>query len=301
MLGFFTMYGCAGRGGETPQNDTSGEAVSFSLPVVPDSLTTAISRADYLAEHYWDGFDFSDTSLLHCPEVTEQAFVDFVHILPHSGKSREAFSALYEGASSRPEMLDYFMVLSDKYLSDIQSPVRNESLYITSLEVLLSRSDLASSDRVRLQYRLDLSLKNREGSTASDFEYLCSDGSTRRLSSLSQEFTLLFFHDPDCDDCRRVERYLASSPVLSRLISEGRLAVLAVSVEGAVSRWREVSYPSGWINGCDAEQYLSKESVYDLRAIPSLYLLGRNRRVLCKDASAEAIVLKLSEPDAVSR
>lgn len=54
----------------------------FRLPDVPVTLTAPEDRAAYLSLHYWDHFDFADTSLISRPEITEQAFVDFLGILP---------------------------------------------------------------------------------------------------------------------------------------------------------------------------------------------------------------------------
>ena len=42
--------------------------------------------------------------------------------------------------------------------------------------------------------------------------------------------------------------------------------------------------PSSWINAYDAGARISKEELYDLKAIPSMYLLDRDKRVLAKDA-----------------
>ena len=53
------------------------ETKTFRLPDVPDTLTAPEDRAAYLSLHYWDHFDFADTSLISRPEITEQAFVDF--------------------------------------------------------------------------------------------------------------------------------------------------------------------------------------------------------------------------------
>ena len=39
-----------------------------------------------------------------------------------------------------------------------------------------------------------------------------------------------------------------------------------------------------WIIAYDAGARISKEELYDLKAIPSMYLLDRDKRVLAKDA-----------------
>ena len=36
-----------------------------------------------MVAHYWDKFNFADTSLIPCRKISEQAFVDFLQVLPY--------------------------------------------------------------------------------------------------------------------------------------------------------------------------------------------------------------------------
>ena len=54
---------------------------TFVYPEVPTMLNTPELRADYLARHYWEHVNFADTNYIHHPEVTEQAWVNFIDIL----------------------------------------------------------------------------------------------------------------------------------------------------------------------------------------------------------------------------
>ena len=44
------------------------------------------------------------------------------------------------------------------------------------------------------------------------------------------------------------------------------------------------SMPALWLNGYDASFTIRGNNLYDLRAIPSLYLLDKDKRVIIKDA-----------------
>lgn len=60
---------------------------TFPLPDVPTTLKGVEARANYLALHYWDKFDFSDNTLIGNKDVTEQGFSNFISIMPYvSGK-----------------------------------------------------------------------------------------------------------------------------------------------------------------------------------------------------------------------
>ncbi len=41
--------------------------------------------------------------------------------------------------------------------------------------------------------------------------------------------------------------------------------------------------PKNWIHGRDENEYPYKNNIYDLHAIPTIYLLDRNKRVILKD------------------
>lgn len=68
---------------------------------VPVTLTAPEDRAAYLSLHYWDHFDFADTSLISRPEITEQAFVDFLGILPYTDRAQAAIDTL--SAAPQPD------------------------------------------------------------------------------------------------------------------------------------------------------------------------------------------------------
>ena len=54
---------------------------AFEMVSVPAMITDEGQRANYLVIHYWDKFNFKDTAFIHLPEITEQAFSDFIDVL----------------------------------------------------------------------------------------------------------------------------------------------------------------------------------------------------------------------------
>lgn len=106
----------------------------FRLPDVPATLREPADRADYLAVHYWDHFDFADTVLIGRPEISEQAFVDFLSVLPYTRNAAAAVDTLYTRASAENTALYYFIELGDKYLYEPNSPMHDEELYILVLQ-----------------------------------------------------------------------------------------------------------------------------------------------------------------------
>jgi hypothetical protein len=69
-------------------------------------------------------------------------------------------------------------------------------------------------------------------------------------------------------------------------VAEGRLAVVNVYIDEDIQAWRSYMpiYPEEWYNGFDPDYLIRGEWLYNVRAIPSLYLLDKEKRVILKDA-----------------
>jgi hypothetical protein len=70
------------------------------------------------------------------------------------------------------------------------------------------------------------------------------------------------------------------------MISSGALAVLNIYIDEDLQAWREYMpiYPEEWYNGFDPDLVIRTDNLYSVRAIPSLYLLDKDKRVIMKDA-----------------
>ena len=88
-------------------------------------------------------------------------------------------------------------------------------------------------------------------------------------------------------ECKQLREQIGGSPMLSEMIERGRLKVVALYPDEDLAEWREYRghIPPSWINGYDAGCVVREKSLYDLHAIPALYLLDRDKRVLVKDST----------------
>ena len=288
------------------QKDSAGQEVkdkeAYTLPRIPSVITTSRARASYLLLHYWEHFNFRDTALISRPEIIEQAFVNFLDVLPEVSlqEAEKGITALMDSAASDSAMYVHFTNLASKYLYEPNSPFRNEEYYIPVLRHIIALPRMEEPDKSRPRFLLDMALKNRPGEVAADFVYTRINGSRGRLLRISADYTLLFFNSPDCEDCRRVKGYMAASEHFAGMTGEGsarrpRLVILAVYPDEDVEQWRAASYPPCMLNVHDASQAISRQRLYDLKAIPCLYLLDADKRVLLKDVTVEHVELYLRE------
>ena len=151
----------------------------------------------------------------------------------------------------------------------------------------LSSSPLVKED-LRGGYAWDARLcaLNLPGTKAADFRFIDTAGRTRTLHSVKAEYVLLVFGNPDCTACRELVESMSSVPEISALEASGRLKVVDIYIDQEIDLWKErmASYPKNWINGYDPDYVIRQDLIYDVRAVPSIYLLDKDKTVLLKDA-----------------
>ena len=291
-MAVFTALMSAACGGRT-RPAAADKPAGFPYVEVPVSIAAPAERAAYASAHWWDGFDFSDTSLVNRPEVTEQGFADFVMVLGATGSydtARGALRKMYARAEPYPAMWEYLVELGEKYFYDPNSPLRDDELYIAVLEAQTESRLLSDAEKTGPRGRLEMASKNRVGERAADFGFVLADGRPSRLYDIKADYTVLFFYNLGCAACKDVREQLMrlfseEGTILARMYSEGKLKVAAVYPDEDMTEWDryEGDIPRRWINGYDRAQNINRGALYDLRAIPTLYLLGKDKTVLLKD------------------
>ncbi|MDR2886118.1 MAG: DUF5106 domain-containing protein [Rikenellaceae bacterium] len=277
----------------------SGPAVgvqpAFRLPEVPAVYFDPAARATYLAAHSWESVDLADTAWVHNMDVLEKALPDYLEVLgmvnvtpDGTAKIRASYDALLSRAAAQPALRDSLTGLLEKYLYDPNSPMRNEDLYIPVLEAVIASPAIASLEKLRPQFQLEMALKNRPGRAAADFAYETADGRKGRLYGIKAPYTLLYLYNPECHGCEEIRAELLASRAIRAQYDKGGLAILALYVDEEQDVWRRHldEIPRWWINARDAGCKIREAGSYDLRAIPTLYLLGASKEVILKDAFA---------------
>ncbi len=260
----------------------------FALPVIPAMLNTPESRADYLVRHYWENVDFADTTYLDHREVMEQAWVDYIDImkLVPEETAISAIKQMYKDAGKKKKVFFYFTDLAEKYLYDPNSPMRNEELYIPVLDAMLESTVLDDTEKILPKGRRELAEQNRPGRQAEDFTYTLVSGKSGTLYGVKANYTLLFINNPGCHACEEGIKELKQAPAINKEFEAGNLKILSVYPDEDKEEWeRHLSdFPKEWINGYDKKLMIKEKNLYDLKAIPTLYLLDKDKKVLLKDA-----------------
>lgn len=240
-----------------------GQEKPFPFPAIPDVLKEPQARLEYLMEHYWSMFDFNDTTAVN-RATEEQGFVDYIDMLHYCDSSLAAKSAkMFIDSIGKPEArLKHFERLINHYLDNPDSPMRNDVVYAHLLRAL--------PQTPQRSFLIKQVTKNLPGAIAADFAYTDEGGVTRRMYDVKGPLTLLVFFDPNCEHCEKM------MPQIKEQASKVPAEDMAVV----------------YVNTIDNDDVAK---AYYLHALPSLYLLNAEKRVLIKDGSLELIMNVLQQ------
>lgn len=233
----------------------------------------------------------ANTSIKSYSELNGFADKDIIRLMERvseldSMTTVKEFSDLIAKASGDSTALQRIDEVVENCLEDPNSPMRNEGLYICYLNSLVRSSGIPSYMRERASDRLGIVSKNRPGMIATDFRYVDRHGKRHSLHSTPADMLLLVFFDPECSHCTAILEMLIDDAQLSAQLKDGTIKVLAIYAEGKNDVWEKSKndLPREWIVGKDDNGILEHE-LYDLPAMPTIYLLDSRNRVILKDPS----------------
>ena len=284
-----------GGGGQEQQP----QAADFPRVTAPAMIRDDRMAVEYEAVHFWDHFPFA-TYTQFSESQLQQTFVEFVVGMRAAtpAATAEAMGNLMKRAATNIDCYWFFLELAEEGLYDPNSPMRDDWLFESVLRHAVgSGSPLDETSKMRYRSLLRIVSRNQEGSRASDFVYTLANGTQRSLYKTPADLLLLYFYNPGCPECRNVKEVLTSSGYAEALHNMGLLTVVAVHPDEELEEWRATLHenPSWWISAYDKGTKILNGDIYDLKAIPTLYLLDGAKTVMLKDAPVEEVVSALAD------
>lgn len=292
---FFSFSSCSHRSSdETKFKPIIENSESFALelptPVIPDSIKEIEAKRIYAGLHFWDDLDFKDTLRSLNDDFMEQNFSNFTVYLnaqPNQTAKMDAFRVLLNKAKIEPKALEKIKYIIKLYLAEPNSPMRSEDLWIAYLNVVTRDTAFSKGAELnRYEYELEMAMKNRPGVSAANFKYKSINGEINSLQSTltGEKGLILIFYDPDCNSCQETLKILQENEELKNLVKKGIYTILAIDISDEPENW-EISagkLPEDWIVGFDITG-IEENEIYYFPAMPSLYLLDYNYKVIRKD------------------
>ena len=128
-LAALLVAACGGKKSRPAQSSARPAPRTFRAVTVPSTVPPEERRA-YLRDHYWDNFDFRDTTLLAEVDTVAMVRALFAYVANFvAPDDRAAIDTLMRRASASKPMTEYFAMLAERVLHDPNSPARNDELY----------------------------------------------------------------------------------------------------------------------------------------------------------------------------
>lgn len=301
LVAAIVLMSCGTRGGKQQKAPATRAFPRVEAPVMMEEPE---ERVEYVVLHFWDAFskgEYPTDSLIikgvKKDDVESQmgVFATLARtVRPEVGE--KAMEALFGCASQSPEAFGPIVELTSRYFFDPNSPVRNEALYLPFVKRVASSPLTKPEMRAAYEWDARMCALNRPGTMAADFRFIDTAGRSRTLHGIKSEYTLLVFGNPDCTACRDLVANMSATPEISALEASGRLKVVDIYIDQEIDDWKAkaAAYPKNWINGYDPTFTIRQDLIYNVRAIPSIYLLDAEKRVILKDAPEDYALAVLS-------
>lgn len=231
------------------------QQADFPYPDIPDEVEEPEARLSYMLEHFWQHYTFADSTATN-RLVGEQGVVDFLNLMQHADSLTAARSAtaLVDSLTAHKTAFPFFSDTWERYLTDPESPLRNDLVYAHLLRAL--------PQTPQREWLIQQLQKNTVGSRAADILVTLDDGRSCSLQKMEAALTLIVFFDPDCERCHALDAQLAQEPLIQQ---NPRLRMVRKNV-----------------NDLQGEFYIPHT--------PTLYLLDADKRVLLKDVSLPTLL-----------
>lgn len=274
------------------RNDVQADGVLvlpplFEYPVAPEELAWD-ERSNWLAQHFWDSFDFKQKSvgqsqLLH-------AFRTYVVPLHMAERSiaLEAVSDLLKKLQKSPTLLLQFTQAAERTIYEPQTAeLLIDEVYVQFLKAIISHKKIPDLRKARYKAQMQSLGNCLVGSKMPAFNYVDRAGHKMAYTPAGVP-TIIEFGDADCSDCRITRLRLETDDALQQLVKDGKAEILFISPdvdEESVEDWdgHVAGYPKDWKVG-RAE---SLEDGLDLRVVPCLYLISAEGTIMSKSAGTD--------------
>lgn len=253
----------------------------FPLPVPPDTLLNLQPRCDYILNRFWDRCNFERAFLK--PDQFNEAFGQWIGIMPHASAdtvhaSIDALMARF--VKSGPNTLK-LAELAENWIYSDTSKYYSEEIFLPFAKAVVSNKKISKADKARFAQYARVIESSGLGMTVPDLPFVRFDGSKGNLADAKGSSVLLFFFNPDCDDCAMAKLRLSADYNASKLIDTGELKIVCLYPgDPADQDWKitAADLPEKWIVGAMPEADL----YFDLTNTPTLLFLDKYLKVLAK-------------------
>lgn len=265
----------------------------FQLPVIPDEIQTLQGRSDYLMEHYWDFCDL-DKAFSSRDRMAE-AFDTYISFIPYASAEvvYEQVGKFMDRVGKKPQNALFIGELAEGKLYSDTATMQSDELFVIFAKKIVDNKKIDKTSKLRYRHLIQVLEGSAPGSVAPVFEYEDPFGVKGTFAVDTAKIgTILFFNDPECDDCQLAKLRLDTDIVTRRMVEGGKMDIVTVYASDATPEWSQkaLDLPKEWKNVA-SEQV---NDLYDLRMTPMFYVINPNGAILMKTVNVNDIIAIMS-------
>ena len=184
--------------------------------------------------------------------------------IAQKGIAQKGIACFTRKAFSNAAAKERFENLIEHYFEDQLSPVRNDKVYLIFLEEMKNSPCFDETEKERIAFKIKTTNKNLPGDIAINFKFKDENGKEHQLSDYKDQKVILYFYDPDCENCHKVSAWLKQQTI------PADIKVLKMIADN------HISY------------------MYSLKNMPTIFLLDKENKVILKDCTAQELIENIS-------
>ena len=184
--------------------------------------------------------------------------------ITQKGIAQKGIACFTRKAFSNAAAKERFENLIEHYFEDQLSPVRNDKVYLIFLEEMKNSPCFDETEKERIAFKIKTTNKNLPGDIAINFKFKDENGKEHQLSDYKDQKVILYFYDPDCENCHKVSAWLKQQTI------PADIKVLKMIADN------HISY------------------MYSLKNMPTIFLLDKENKVILKDCTAQELIENIS-------
>ena len=253
----------------------------FPYPIVPDSIPTFQGRCNYLSDHFFDFCELSKAFSARQKMANEMKVYLSVVANAEPERAIRGVNNLMKKLEKQPKDQLFIAEIAESQLYSDTAELWIDELYLPFAEAVAANKRVGKAEKARFQQQATILRNSLVGKPAPSLPYTRRDGSEGNLLNDSAEVVLVFFNDPDCNDCNMARIRLDADVSMTELISEGKVKVVAISLAEPDDEWRRHadSFPASWEVGAAPDADLT----IDLRSgTPDFYIIDGKHNIRYK-------------------
>jgi len=267
-------------------------------PPVPEEIFKEDGSPDHDASYYkyikafWNNVDLSDERMIRTPiyhSMLEHFFDNIVIQYPDSIISTADW--FIDKTRDNDEMFKYTLsYLTRKY--ERAQIMGMENVFVHLVMNYYKTGEVFWIEEERLNRIIDRAKRLEPlliGKTAPNIKMYKPDKTPVSLHDVSAKYLIVNFYDTGCPACRR------QTPKIKELhekFKEYDVKVFGASADSSKDKWLEYIEKQeiqDWINVNDIENKSRFRDKYDIYAIPMIFLLDENKKIVARDIGVEQL------------